>query len=414
MESAVLRPVSLAFVDPGLEAEYWRRNGGRLRRKTAITILLVLVLYVAFGFLDPWIVPEILATVWALRAAVVVLCVILVALTRTRAFAKRHQLIIASLPVLGGVAIFATIALSGETGRLLYYAGIILAIIWTMLLSELRFPLALAVSVYLIAGYEVIAVFVSPLSQPVIVNNTFFLVSTLAMTATGGYTIERAARVNFRQSLTIEEERRKSEDLLVSMLPREVAAVLKAGPATVARRYEAASVLFADIVGFTTLSALMNADDVVKMLDELFNTFDSLVALHGAERIRTIGDSYMAAAGVPAPREGHAQALAALALDMQAHASAREVQGRRLALRVGISSGPLIAGVIGVRKPQYDVWGDTVNAASRMESHGIPSGIQVTRATYELIRGEFCCEPRGLIEVKGMGPMEVWFLTGRR
>ncbi len=259
-----------------------------------------------------------------------------------------------------------------------------------------------------------IALFISPLPLPVIMNNTFFLVATLIMSATGGYAIERAARVNFQQSLVIEEERRKSEALLLNILPREVTLVLKSGPATVAERYDKVSILFADIVGFTPLSALMRADEVVTMLNQVFSHFDSLVEKYGAEKIRTIGDNYMVAAGVPRPCEDHAQTLAAMALDMHAYAASVEVRGGRLALRIGINSGPVIAGVIGRRKFQYDVWGDAVNAASRMESHGIPAGTQITAATYDLVRGSFVCEPRGLIEVKGMGEMETWFLTGRR
>jgi adenylate cyclase len=414
MAGDAIKPFSLSFESRDLEAEYWRRNRERLRRKTALTVVLVLLLFTGFGFLDPWIVPEIVPLIWQLRAAPILWCVVVIALTRTPVFDRRYHLIVSSLPLLGGLSILVMIALAGETGRLLYYAGLILAIIWTTLLSELRFPLALGISFYLIAGYEVISLFISPVALPVILNNTAFLLGTLLMSATGGYTIERAARVNFAQSLTIDEERRKSEAVLANTLPREIMPILKSGRTTVADRYAEASILFADMVGFTTLSRLLNADDIVRLLNEVFTRFDERVEARGLEKIRTIGDSYMVAAGVPRPCEDHAGALADLAAEMHACVAAIAVPtGARLALRIGISTGPVVAGVIGTRKLQYDVWGDAVNAASRMESLGVPGRTQITRATWERLADRYACEARGLIEVKGMGPMEAWLLGER-
>lgn len=155
--------------------------------------------------------------------------------------------------------------------------------------------------------------------------------------------------------------------------------------------------------------------EVVGLLDHLFSHFDTLAEGHGLEKIKTIGDCYMVAAGVPAARPDHAQALARLALDMrdslESHA---ELATRKIQVRVGINSGPVVAGVIGRRKFIYDLWGDAVNVASRMESQGSPGQIQVTRATYELLRDDFILERRGMVEVKGRGEMETWFLIGSR
>ncbi len=179
--------------------------------------------------------------------------------------------------------------------------------------------------------------------------------------------------------------------------------------------YADVSILFADMVGFTPLSNALSPVEMVDLLNEVFSYFDALVEKHGVEKIRTIGDSYMVASGVPLPRPDHAQALASMALDMRAYIDGDLVRLRQgLSFRVGINSGPVVAGVIGQRKFQYDLWGDAVNTASRMESHGSPGKIQITPATYELLKDEFVCEPRGSIAVKGKGEMLTWFLVGHR
>jgi adenylate cyclase len=211
-------------------------------------------------------------------------------------------------------------------------------------------------------------------------------------------------------------ERLKSESLLLNVLPARVAARLRQNPGQViAERLDQASVLFADVVGFTPISARLQPEEVVRALDAIFTAFDALADEHGVEKIKTIGDSYMAAAGVPTPRADHAQAIAELALDIQAYCRSHpSVAGSPLQFRVGINSGPLVAGVIGRRKFIYDLWGDTVNTASRMEAHGEPGAIQLTESAYVLLRDDYVCQPHGLVEVKGKGPMQTWYLTGRR
>ena len=205
----------------------------------------------------------------------------------------------------------------------------------------------------------------------------------------------------------------KSETLLLNILPKEIAAILKNESRTIADDYEAASVLFADMVGFTPLSAELPPVEMVELLNEAFSYFDSLLDKYNVEKIRTIGDSYMVASGVPRRRPDHAQPLVRMALEMRDYISTHTFRhGQRINFRIGINSGSMIAGVIGRRKFVYDVWGDAVNIASRMESHGIGGAIQITRATYELIKAEFVCEPRGAIQIKGKGEMEVWHVIG--
>jgi guanylate cyclase len=205
-------------------------------------------------------------------------------------------------------------------------------------------------------------------------------------------------------------EQDRSERLLFNILPREIAAQLKDGERTIARHYEAVSVLFADIVGFTSLTVELAPDELIESLNEVFLFFDDVVERHGCEKIRTIGDNYMAAAGVPTPRPDHAHALAAMALEMRNYSE----RSNGFSFRIGIDSGPIVAGVIGRSRFQYDIWGDAVNTASRMESHGVPDRIQLTRTTYNLIKDDFECSRRGLVEVKGKEPMETWFLEGHR
>ena len=213
----------------------------------------------------------------------------------------------------------------------------------------------------------------------------------------------------------LELEQEKSERLLLNVLPREIAAVLKEGDQTIADQYEAVSVLFADVVGSTALAVRLPPVKLVEVLNHAFSYFDSLVDKYRLEKIRTIGDNYMVASGVPQPRHDHAQALASMALEMKEYVSPPDGPGDvSLRFRIGMNAGPLVAGVIGHRKFHYDIWGDAVNTASHMESHGLPGKIQMTRATYELIKEEFVCQPRGFVEIKGKGQMETWFLESVR
>jgi adenylate cyclase len=206
------------------------------------------------------------------------------------------------------------------------------------------------------------------------------------------------------------------EALLLNVLPAEIAQRLQSDPNSIADHFDDASILFADVVDFTPLAGELDPRDVVGLLDRLFTSFDELVDRYGVEKIKTIGDCYMVAAGVPTQRWDHAQALAELALEMRERVKTclPDHPDHGLRLRIGISSGPVVAGVIGRRRFLYDLWGDTVNMASRMESHGTPDEIQITRSTWRLLRDDFVTEPIGLVEVKGKGEVETWRLVGAR
>ena len=221
--------------------------------------------------------------------------------------------------------------------------------------------------------------------------------------------------VTQRAEAALATEHARSERLLTNVMPVPIAQRLKAREELIADGVDAASVLFADIVGFTSLSARLSPDEVVRLLDGVFTRLDTLVDQFGLEKIKTIGDAYMVASGIPVPRKDHAQVLARFALaardELAEHNLTADVP---VELRMGINSGPVVAGVIGRRRFLYDLWGDTVNTASRMESHGLPGRIQITDATQGHLYGSFVCTERGVIDVKGKGPTHTWFLEAER
>ncbi|MBI2776551.1 MAG: adenylate/guanylate cyclase domain-containing protein [Chloroflexi bacterium] len=248
-----------------------------------------------------------------------------------------------------------------------------------------------------------------PAPIPDAIRTAFFVLDVAGVSFTAYLLLQYAVRAR-------DAAFAQSEGLLLNVLPSSIAERLKREPGTIADAYPAVTVLFADIVDFTPFAARTEPHRVVEVLDELFSAFDELAARHGVEKVKTIGDAYMAASGLPEPREDHAVAMAEMALDM------RDVFVRvcrplgldaPLRLRIGMDSGPVVAGVIGRHKFTYDLWGDTVNTASRMESHGVPGEIQVSDATWQLLRDAYAFEDRGEVEIKGKGRHRARLLTGR-
>jgi adenylate cyclase len=235
----------------------------------------------------------------------------------------------------------------------------------------------------------------------------FFALNILGVTGTSYFLLHYFVRERDRQAAAIAAERERSERLLLNVLPEPIAERLKAGESPIADRASDVGVLFADIVGFTPLSETMEPEELVRVLDEVFTLYDGLVANHGLEKIKTIGDAYMVASGLLGGGTDHASDLAEMALEMREAIASTPA----LEVRIGMDIGPVVAGVIGHQKFIYDLWGDTVNTAGRMESQGIPGTIQVTERAYLRLAPAFTFEERGMIDVKGKGPMRTYLLV---
>lgn len=235
-------------------------------------------------------------------------------------------------------------------------------------------------------------------------------ISTLAVTLLAVFNRQRDKAMHL-----VAAEQERSEGLLLNILPKQIADRLKAGERRIADAHEHATVLFADLVGSTALALELSPDALIGVLNDVFSHIDDLAQQHGIEKIRTIGDNWMGVSGVPRARDDHAQAAVRMALEVRDFvARYRTPDGRRLAVRIGLNSGALVAGVIGKRKFVYDVWSDTVNTASRMESQGVAGRVQVSQATYALVKDDFVFEERGAIDVRGRGSLTTYFVLAVR
>ncbi|TAE55786.1 MAG: adenylate cyclase [Nostocales cyanobacterium] len=247
------------------------------------------------------------------------------------------------------------------------------------------------------------------------VENGIYLFWTGVICIFSVYLYEKLRKQEFRAKQELQIAQQQSEKLLLNILPQVIAEQLKQQPTTIADSFLEVTVLFADIVGFTELSSHTSPPQLVELLNEIFCLFDELAEIHGVEKIKTIGDAYMAVAGLPKHRSDHATAIANMALDMQkVLGKFNQEQNQSFRIRIGISTGPVVAGVIGLKKFAYDLWGDTVNTASRMESHGIPGCIQVSENSYHLLKEKYILEKRGSVEIKGKGQMTTYLLKGIR
>lgn len=229
------------------------------------------------------------------------------------------------------------------------------------------------------------------------------------------YSIYHALSVGDRAEAALAKEYERSENLLQNLMPKSIAARLKENPQeTIADHFDDVAILFADVVDFTPRASKLPPVEVVQFLNRVFTKFDRLAATHGLEKIKTVGDAYMVAGGMPDLQVGHARRVAQLALDMlDASRDLSEAVGEEIAIRIGIHVGPAVAGVIGTQKLFYDVWGDTVNTASRMESQGNAGRIQVTEQAKAAIGSDFRFEPRGVVDIKGKGPLTLYYLVGK-
>jgi adenylate cyclase len=321
------------------------------------------------------------------------------------------------LPTFLFVYLFVMLVFLGSgTGMHLHYvvaAGLLVLFFGTerILLAAV---LVAAAAAFLIAVEALVPRSAGLLSAPRLFGG--FVVATITACTIQMVIVVYALRQAARAEAAAEREYERSESLLVNILPATIAERLKSRTeAVIADKFEEASILFADMAGFTARASETAPHDLVLFLNHVFTDFDRLVERHGLEKIKTTGDAYMVVSGVPVPRPDHAEALAELALELRdAAQELRDPQGRGVPIRIGISSGPVVAGVVGTRKFFYDVWGDAVNVASRMETTGAVGKIQVSHETYERLKDDFVLEEFGEVEVRGKGKMPTWFLIEHR
>ena len=309
---------------------------------------------------------------------------------------------------------FITLIVGTESGATYYYlAGAALGLL--LLGAE-----HVTISILVAAGAAVAMItlrFVAPqgVGAPPLVAYGNFIINSVGSAALLYAIVFYAMRQLMQAEQRADHERQRSERLLANILPPDIAERLKVGSdETIADAFPEASILFADMGGFTSLSSDITPQELVLFLNRVYTKLDSLVDQHGLEKIKSSGDAYMVVSGVPRPIADHAQAIAGLALEMRDSLKGLvDPKGRHVPIRIGIASGPVVAGVVGTSKFFYDVWGDAVNIASRMESSGEPGKIQLALATRQLLEGRFAFEERGVIDVRGKGPMQTFFLTGR-
>jgi Adenylate cyclase, family 3 (some proteins contain HAMP domain) len=391
---------------------------------TRLALVLGLILYSLFGILDIYAIPISKDIVWIIRYGIVAPVILITLVASYGAIFQRYTQILMCLVVaISGLGIVAMISVTREAefGNRFYFTGLILISMWGYSLSRLRFWYAVLANLVIMIGYEFGSIVIKQLLESetgivIFTMHNFFFLGANVIGMFGSYYLERYTRRDFLQKYTIQAQRDQADKLLYNILPERIAEKLKQSHETIAEEFNSVSVLFADIANFTPISARFGPYEVVDMLNELFSHFDELVDKYGVEKIQVAGDAYMVAAGVPTFRPDHATVLAQLALDMLKYVKEEEFLGGKhpIEIRIGLNSGSLIGGVIGRKKYFYALWGDMVNIASRMQSHGEVGKIQITRDTYELVKDDFECEYIGEIAIKGKGNMEAWHLIGKK
>ncbi|WP_394847683.1 adenylate/guanylate cyclase domain-containing protein [Pendulispora brunnea] len=413
------------FVNRALEkqfrADYFERG---IKGFTRFSMTLSAAAFLAYGLHDALVIPTMRNFAWTLRYGVFgPVAALAVALMYSKYYEQWHQPAMLVFGMACNVVVIAIAAVAPTHGYFIYCSFAILFVTLG--------PLVAKMNVFTQALYTLLTLFVYVLFDLVLVHAPAMVRISMVLTIVvlGGigtlvaHQLELQAREAFLQRRTIYEqmdqldfEKERSDALLLNILPAKIAERLKREQGrTIADGFPQVTVLFSDIVGFTKMSERLSPAEVVRRLNAIFSTFDDLADRLGLEKIKTIGDAYMVAGGLPTSKDDHAHAASEMALEMCRYMEefSREL-GEPIQVRIGMHTGPVVAGVIGKKKFIYDVWGDTVNTASRMESHGVEGAIQVTEATYERIKDHYELEERGQIDVKGKGPMRTYWLRGRR
>ncbi len=411
------------FADPAIEREFKEACADELKRFLTVSLGVATAVFLAYGLHDAWVIPTIRVRAWTVRYGVFLpVAVVVMLVARTDLIRRAHQVLVL---VYGWAACFTVLyiaAISPPHGFYLYSSYAVLFVTLGPFVARMNVVTQLAFTFSTTLMYNALESVHSSDDVRVQLSASATLLSLGCIGAVLAYMLDKAERTSYLQERTIREqvvaldaEKQRSEELLLNVLPPSIAERLKNENRSIADGFEGVSVLFADLVGFTQMSARLTPEELVDRLNQVFSNFDDLVDKLKLEKIKTIGDAYMVAGGLHSREFDHAQAIAEMALAMQRRMRDFSGQfGEELGIRVGIHTGPVVAGVIGKKKFIYDVWGDTVNTASRMESHAEAGTIQVTETTYELLKLFYDFESRGEIEVKGKGRMKTWILIGRR
>ena len=396
------------------ETAYAERMAGQILALYRLANIISMAAFAGYLFWDLALDPNALPNTLPIRLAIIVFFLALLVLTYWPPLRENPSW----LPILGFVAYsvypagFALILAELPGGFTAGLSGFLLGMIFIPVLVY-RFAHALTILLPLVV-LPFIVMMLNGASRFELINAAAWIGGGVGFVIGFAYLVDIANRRTFRLERLLDREKQRSDELLLNILPSEIAERLKAGEEPLADHRPAATVLFADLVGFTDLSRKMPATQLVTILNDLFSRFDELVQRHGAEKIKTIGDAYMVAAGLKESSADHVAQIANLALGMrEAFAAFRDEHGLDLKLRIGVHSGAVVAGVIGKQKFAYDLWGDTVNVASRMESEGLPGEIQISSDTWRALSKTYRAEPRGKIEVKGHKPQMTYLLKAR-
>ena len=396
---------------PRVRNQHYADRIARRRRILHLTTSMAVIISAGFGFIEVFAAPHLWWT-GAINVAGAAIYAIVPSLYR---FGE----LVPPLTFIGTAyaSIFVICWIVG-TGSGLQFYFLVASCLVVLQLGIDRIVLA-AVLAAVAAGLVITLQFLVPRDtgvQPAWALSLGFVVTTISGCLMVVTTVWYAVREIVRAESAMELEYERSEALLANILPASIAERLK-DPARniIADKYDDASVLFADIAGFTERASDIAPDKLIRFLDRVYSTFDGLVDQHGLEKIKVSGDSYMVVSGVPQLRPDHVEAIADLALDMaEAVSGLRDSRGDVVPLRIGLASGPVVAGVVGSRRFFYDVWGDAVNVASRMESTDSVGRIQVPEDVYQRLKNDFLLEERGVLAVKGKGVMRTWYLVGRK
>lgn len=422
MDSYKTHPLTLAFLDAELEAAFKAKNDQSQIPFYRLAILAGLAGIMVLTLWSHFIIPQHILEVSLMTTFLILPYFAGVFLVTYRSPMPK---ILPSLMVIGnfmGAMVVTYMAVYYFEDYQFLAVATLFFMVFAHFFSKLRFKLALGLTIVDVLVAQGWMLWEGGYAAEDLMSTTFGFWFGLITVNFSAYYHERVIRKSFIQRILIKqqqaeiaEEREKSETLLLNILPEKIAFRLKNNTEIIADRFESVSVLFADIVNFTQISASMKPNEVVEFLNYLFIKFDQLTEKYGLEKIKTIGDAYMVAAGIPEVNENHAKTLFLFAQDMlNILEEYNEAFDRDLQIRIGISSGPVVAGVIGKKKFIYDLWGDTVNMASRMEAYGQQGRIQVSSTTYKILNKEFEFEKIADVEIKGKGVMDVYLWTGKK